>query len=105
MKELLHVNNENFEEEVLKNKGVTLVDFFATWCGPCKMLSPIIEQVNEEGAFKVVKLDVDEALDIARKYGIMSVPTLVLFVNGEEKERMIGLRQKAQILEAAKKYL
>lgn len=106
MKEILHVNNDNFEELVKNNKGLVLLDFYATWCGPCKMLSPILEQVNEECSdITVAKLDVDEGLKVAKEFGVMSVPTTIVFVNGVEKERMVGLRQKAQIIECAKKYL
>lgn len=106
MSEIMHVNTENFEKEVSKNKGVTLVDFFATWCGPCKMLSPILEQVNDECDFvKIVKVDIDDALPIAKDFGIMSVPTMVIMVDGEEKERLVGLRQKTQIIDTVKKYI
>lgn len=103
MKTILHINNDNFEELVKNSKGKLLLDFYATWCGPCKMLSPIVEQVNEEcEEITVAKLDIDEGLAIAKQFGIMSVPTIILFVDGEEKDRMVGLRQKAQILEAIK---
>lgn len=106
MSEIMHVNTENFEKEVSKNKGVTLVDFFATWCGPCKMLSPILEQVNDECDFvKIVKVDIDDALPIAKDFGIMSVPTMVIMADGEEKERLVGLRQKTQIIDTVKKYI
>ena len=93
--------------EVIKGEKPTIVDFFATWCGPCKMLSPILEKVEEDsdGKFNVVKVDIDESLDLARKYGIMSVPTMIVFKEGQEQEKMIGLRQKNQIEEAVKKYL
>ena len=93
------IKPEEFEERVLKNSKPVLVDFFATWCGPCKMLMPILEQVaSEQDSCEIVKVDVDEAMDIARKYGIMSVPTMILFKNGEEADRATGLRQKSQIL-------
>lgn len=85
----------------------TVVDFFATWCGPCKMLSPILEKVEQDsnGEFNVVKVDVDESYDIAKKYGIMSVPTMIIFKEGEEQEKIVGLRQKNQIEEAVRKYI
>ena len=93
------IKSEEFEEKVLKNQKPVLVDFFATWCGPCKMLAPILEQVaTEQDACEIVKVDVDEAMDIAKNYGIMSVPTMILFKNGEEVDRATGLRQKSQIL-------
>lgn len=96
------VNSENFENEVRKNKNVVLVDFYAQWCGPCKMLAPVLEQVGEEVKDKAViaKLDIDEALDIAKEFNVMSVPTMILFKDGKEVDRIVGLRQKAQIIEA-----
>lgn len=106
MKTIAHVNAENFDEVVKNNKGAVLVDFFAVWCGPCKMLSPILEQVNNDlENITIAKVDIDEALPLAKKFGIMSVPTMILFVKGEEKERLIGLRQKSQIIETVKKYI
>ena len=99
--ELEFVNNENFEE-VVNNNSVVLIDFFATWCGPCKMLSPVLEQVNEEigSEVKIAKLDIDSSLELAKKFNVMSVPTMILFKDGKEVDRIVGLRQKAQILEA-----
>lgn len=92
------LSSKEFEEKVLKSNKKVLVDFFATWCGPCKMLAPILEQVQGETDVEIVKVDIDESMDLARKYGIMSVPTMILFENGEEKDRVTGLRQKSQIL-------
>src|SRR5574344_1216537 len=90
--EVLKVTGKNFEEEVLKSDKTVLVDFFATWCGPCKSLSPIVDEVAEENEnLKVVKVDVDEAQDLASKYGVMSIPTLVVIKNGEEVNRSVGL--------------
>lgn len=93
------LNNEEFDEILKSNKAV-LIDFFATWCGPCRMLSPILEQVAKEGEgkFEVAKIDIDENYDLAKKFGIMSVPTMILFVDGKEKEKIVGLRQKSEIL-------
>ena len=101
--ELKHLNSENFEEEVNSGK-VTLVDFFATWCGPCKMLGPVLEQVADEVKenVNVVKLDIDENMDIAKQFGVMSVPTMVIFKDGKEVDRIVGLRQKSQIIDALK---
>lgn len=100
------VNKNEFDELINENRPV-LVDFFATWCGPCKMLSPILEQVSEsaEGKYKVVKVDIDQSYDLAKKFGIMSVPTMVIFKNGEEQEKIVGLRPKLQIEETIKKYI
>ena len=100
MAEILHVNKDNFEEVVLKSKTPVLVDFFATWCGPCKMLGPVLEQVADEtDNVKIYKVDIDESMEIAEKYGLISVPTLIMFNNGEEVAREIGFRQKKQILD------
>lgn len=100
-----HLTENNFEEAIAS--GVTLVDFFATWCGPCKMLSPIVEEIAAEcdGSFSVYKVDIDEADDIAMDFGIMSVPTMIVFKDGEEAERMIGVQPKAAILDAVKKHV
>ncbi|MBQ3213862.1 MAG: thioredoxin [Clostridia bacterium] len=96
------INTENFENDVKKNDKIVLVDFYATWCGPCKMLAPVLEQVADEVKEKAVigKLDIDESLDIAKEFNVMSVPTMILFKDGKEVDRIVGLRQKAQILEA-----
>ena len=94
------IPSSEFETRVLKSEKLVLVDFFATWCRPCKMLAPILEQVaGETEACEIVKMDVDESMDVAKKYGIMSVPTMILFKNGEEINRATGLRRKSQILE------
>ena len=97
-----HLNESNFEAKT--TDGVVLVDFFATWCGPCRMLSPIIEEIGEEcdGSFAVYKLDIDEAEDVVMDLGIMSVPTLIIFKDGAEAERIIGVQPKAAILDAVK---
>ena len=95
------VNSENFENDVRKNEKVVLVDFYATWCGPCKMLSPVLDQVSSEVEDVVIgKLDIDESLDLAKEYEVMSVPTMILFKDGQEVDRIVGLRQKSQIIEA-----
>ena len=101
----LILNNNNFDETI-KN-GVVLVDFWATWCGPCKMLAPTIEELATEykGRAVVGKVDVDENLDLAERFGIMSIPSVFVFVNGEVKEKLIGYRLKAQIAEVLDKYL
>ena len=95
-----HLNDSNFAEKTAN--GVALVDFFATWCGPCRMLGPIIEEIGAEcdGSFAVYKVDIDECEDIAIDFGIMSVPTVVVLKNGVEVERMIGVQPKAVLLNA-----
>lgn len=89
---MLIVNSENFSSEVLASPIPVVVDFFATWCGPCRMLAPVLESVSEDytGKVKFVKLDVDEASDIAKDYSVMSIPTLIIFKNGEEVAKTVG---------------
>ena len=93
------LNEDNFEKEVLKSEIPVLVDFWATWCGPCKMLAPTIAKIAEEnsGVIKVCKLDVDEEPEIASKYGSSSIPTLKVFVNGEVVNSSVGVQPKAAI--------
>lgn len=98
------ITSEQFEEKVLNNSKPVLVDFYATWCGPCRMLGPILEQVAEEnnGEFDIFKIDVDECEDIAQEFGIMSIPTLMVFKNGELVKRETGLRPKNAIFDLMK---
>lgn len=90
--EIIHLTNENFKE-LIKEK--TLVDFYANWCGPCKMITPELERA--ESNVKVVKVDVDEFEDLAKEYGVMSIPTLILFNEGKEIKRNIGFIDKERI--------
>ena len=95
---IIEVNSEKFENEVLKSEKIVLIDFYAEWCGPCQMLSPIVEQVaNENDNIKVVKINVDNAQDIAMDYGVMSIPTLVVIKDGKEANRVVGLVSKSEI--------
>ena len=95
----LAVTPETFEAEVLKADVPVLVDFWATWCGPCKMLSPIVAEIAAEAKdFKVVSIDVDEAQELAMKYSVSAIPTLLVFKNGEVANRSVGFVQKPQIL-------
>ena len=95
---IVHITKENFREVINGNKLV-LVDFFATWCGPCKMLGPIVEQISEERDDVVIaKCDIDECMDFAQEFGIMSVPTMILFKNGKEVAKEIGLKTKDYIV-------
>lgn len=93
------LNNDNFKAEVLDAKGLVLVDFWATWCGPCKMLAPTVSEIADEyeGKVKVCMLDVDQAMDIAMSYGVASIPTLILFKDGEILKKSIGVVSKAEI--------
>jgi len=93
------INKDNFEETINCGKTV-VVDFFATWCGPCKMLAPILEEVSEElpDDHMIAKLDIDQNVELARRYGVMSVPTVVAFKKGKAVSKMIGLRPKEDVL-------
>lgn len=96
---VLEITSENFEKEVLESEKTVLVDMYATWCGPCKMQSPIIDKIAEEqeGKVKVTKIDIDEAPEIAEKYGVMSIPTLLIIKNGEVAKQFVGLTKKEDI--------
>lgn len=88
--------DENFEQEVLKAEQLVIVDLYADWCGPCKMLGPVIEQLASEyeGKVKIGKLNVDESPAVAQKYRVMSIPTVLFFKNGEEVHRIVGVEKK-----------
>lgn len=91
-------DSENFKSEVLEYEGTVIVDFFATWCGPCKIMSGIIDEIAEEVTdVKVGKIDVDESSDIASDYGIMSIPTIIIFKNGEIVKTFVGVTDKEEI--------
>ena len=94
------VSSSDFQSKVLDAQGPVLVDFFATWCGPCKMLAPTIDEIAGEQAGKatVYKLDIDQSPDIAQKYGVMSVPTLIVFETGQVKKQAVGVQPKQNIL-------
>lgn len=93
---------ENFENEVLKSDKNVLVDFWASWCGPCKMLAPTIEAIAEENhSFKVGKVNVDDEPDLAEAFGISSIPTLILFKDGKAADMIVGLRSKDEIVKWA----
>lgn len=94
-----YIDNENFKSEVLNAKLPVIVDFFATWCGPCSMLSPILEQVaNDTTDFDIAKVDVDKLADLSIEYGIEVVPTLLIFKNGKIVDRIEGVIQKDEII-------
>ncbi len=97
---VLKITSDNYEEEVMKSDKTVLIDFYADWCGPCKMMSPIIDQIAEEKAdsLKVGKVNVDENQDLAMQYGIMSIPTVVIIKNGQVEKTFVGLRDKNEIL-------
>jgi len=93
------VTDETFNQEVLKSDTPTLVDFWAVWCGPCRMVAPLVDEIAREqaGKLKVMKLDVDENQGTAMTYGVMSIPTLILFKNGQPVERIVGFRPKGDM--------
>lgn len=98
MKEVI-VTKENFESEVLKSDIPVLVDFWATWCGPCRMLAPVLEEIAEEGNVKVGKVNVDEEGELALKFNVMSIPMLVLFKDGQAVKSAVGYMSKEQLKE------
>ena len=97
--------DQNFEAEVLKSEKPVLVDFWAAWCGPCQMMGPIIEEIAEEvkDKYKVGKLNVDENRETASKYGIMSIPTLIIFKGGKEVKQLVGVQSKEGLKEELEK--
>ncbi len=98
---VLKITNENFKEEVLESSKTVVIDFYADWCGPCKMMSPIIDELaNENSQIKVGKINVDEAQDLAIQYNVMSIPTIIVFENGKIKKQFIGVTPKENILNA-----
>lgn len=99
MSQMLHINQDVFPHEVLQANKPVLVDFGAVWCSPCKMLDPIVEELAGEWGekVKVVKIDVDNNPDLAIQYQVMGVPTLILFVNGQPRERLSGFKPKKQL--------
>ena len=100
---ITNITKENFEAEVLKSEKPVLVDFWATWCGPCKMIGPVIEEIaNEHPEIKVCKINVDEEGELSIKHGVMSIPTLMIFKNGEIAQAAIGYRPKEEIEELLK---
>ena len=100
----MNITSENFEEEVLKSNIPVLVDFWASWCGPCKMMAPVVEKIAEEmqGKAKVCKVNVDEEADLAMQYGIMSIPTFLVFKDGKVVNSTIGVQDKEEIMNLLK---
>ncbi|MDR0677155.1 MAG: thioredoxin [Holosporaceae bacterium] len=97
------VSEDNFETEVLKN-DFAVVDFYADWCGPCRMISPILDGIQSDLNVKIVKVNIDESPNIASQYGVMSIPTLVIFKNGEKMSTNVGAASKARIVDWIESY-
>ena len=96
---VIHVTKENFETEVLQSEKKVLIDFWASWCGPCRMVSPIIDEIaDEQDAVKICKVNVDEQPELAQAFGVMSIPTLAVVEGGKVVEQAVGARPKADIL-------
>ena len=100
------VTDTNFEEEVLKSETPVLVDFWAEWCGPCKMISPILEEIaTENDGISIAKVNVDDSPDVARRFEVMSIPTLIMFKDGAPAKRLVGAKPKAKLLEEISEFL
>ncbi len=102
MKKVLELNEQNFESEVLKSTGIVVVDFWAEWCGPCKIFGPIIEEVAEEVTAKVCKVNVDAVPSLANKYKIRSIPTVLIFKDGVNVSNFVGVKLKEEIKDILK---
>lgn len=95
---VIKLTSENFEQEVLKAEKPVLVDFYADWCGPCQMMAPVIEEISGEVDAKVCKINIDEEMEIAQKYGVMSIPTFIVFKDGEIAKKDLGAKPKSAVL-------
>lgn len=101
---ILHITKDNFEQEVLKSDVPVLVDLWATWCGPCRALGPVLEEISSEvSTVKIVKVNVDEQPELASQFRIMSIPTMILFKGGEVVDKTVGLLPKDEVLNFIKK--
>jgi thioredoxin 1 len=97
---VIELTDDNFKSEIIDEKGVAIVDFWAEWCGPCRMMGPIFDQASEEAAGKAKfgKLNVDEARQTASEYGVMSIPTLIIFKDGQKVDQLVGVQDKDSLI-------
>jgi thioredoxin 1 len=104
---IMTLSDATFDESIGSAETPVLVDFWAEWCGPCKMITPVLEDIATEhvGRIQIVKLNVDDNPNVARRYDVMSIPTLLVFVEGEVKKRLVGAKGKAQLLEELAEYI
>lgn len=104
---IVDVTDQSFAEEVEKGDSPVLVDFWAPWCGPCKMIAPVLEEIDSEigDKLKIAKLNVDENPDTSGRFGVMSIPTLMVFKDGEVVEKLVGFQPKEQLMDALNKHL
>lgn len=102
--EPVHVEDQAHFQELLEDNALVLVDFFATWCGPCDMIAPIVEEVAAESDAAVAKVDIDELQGLAAEYNVRSVPTLLLFARGEQAEQLVGVQEKDRLLELIERH-
>ena len=98
---IVNIKDENqFDREVIKSSETILVDFYADWCGPCKMVAPILEEIAQEGKAQIAKVNVDQQPNLAQRFGILSIPTMIVFEGGKEKKKLIGAKSKQELIDS-----
>ncbi len=105
--DMLTLTEQTFDEQIKSSETLVLVDFWAEWCGPCKMIAPVLDQIaaDHSDTLRIAKINIDENLELARRFEVMSIPTLILFKNGEPQLRIIGAKGKGQLLEELHPFL